>query len=80
MIKQMNPVAGTSAGLTPMLQGRAIDRDKKVQLDLLGNKPNLKDIPEEKDEDEKKRKEEEQKKQATQTKKATNALKGLKGL
>ena len=72
----MNPVAGTSAGLTPMLQGRV--NDKKQQMDIFTAKQNLKDIPEEKDEDEKRKKEDDLKK--AQTKKAANTFKGLKGL
>lgn len=64
----MNPMAGTSAGLTPMLQGRAVDRSK--QVDMFGVKPTLNEIKEEEAAPA-------QKKTPVQVKKTLNNLKGL---
>lgn len=67
VIKQMNPMAGTSAGLTPMLQSRPVDRAKVVEM--FGVKsPALNPIKEE---------EITANKTPTQVKRTLNALKGL---
>lgn len=50
ILKQMKPTGSSSAGLTPMLQGRSGDRTK-LQMDSMQgmNRSNLKEIKEEKE-------------------------------
>lgn len=70
VIRQMNTNASPASGLTPMLQGRTVDRTK-MQMGgyAAGNKPALNEISEEKDDGEEKHK-----------KAKTNFLNNLKGL
>lgn len=78
VIKQLKPMAGANAGLTPMLMGRGLDKDStaKNAFDNLIKKPDLREIREEREEAEAA---EAKNAKATNTKAnaAKNALKGL---
>ena len=78
VIKQVKPMAGANAGLTPMLMGRTLDKDSaaKTAFDNLIKKPDLREIREEREEAEAA---EARNAKATNSKAtaAKNALKGL---
>lgn len=76
VIKQVKPMTGANAGLTPMLMGRTLDKDagsKPTAFDSLLKKPDLKEIREEKEEADAV----EAKAQKSKASAAKNALKGL---